>query len=389
MGTIQCADGDLSVKVTANGTDRYLFILNIPDSWLECKLGDYKYHRGASFELRDGGETLTGTGYQAPHGQHMPVTLVATKTLSAGEHTIEARWSMYEPCPNTGGALKQGQYPGWLVVIRADPQDLHGVYGPSSQQSLGASQDWSDLQIPSITIPKPGGDYLLILTTTPTIASPGAPVHYRLRRVHEGTDTDVGFAHVIHTAGAASQSFPVTLVEAANLQGGDVIRAQWKNWSTGKVEMIPVGGTINVSWLVALRTPKGVLSSIRNPYTETSTTSKSPVAVPNLPPLVVASKGGRYLLAFSVTESRTCAYAPYYSAGFQLHVDGVAELGGLFSAHGNSNIMPCQTLPMTLFGVRDLAAGKHNLTAEWHTSGAAFGSGNVSVKVAKLLALTR
>jgi len=116
---------------------------------------------------------------------------------------------------------------------------------------------------------------------------------------------------------------------------------------------------------------------------------RSARSVPDLPLLEVNSKGGDHLLAFSVTQSTTCAYAPYYWGSFELHVDGAREVGGYFSAHGNSNLQPCQVLPMTLFAVTDLGAGKHNLGMEWFTSGSPYSSGKTGVTMAKLMALSR
>jgi hypothetical protein len=371
--------------VTANGTDRYLFILNVPDTWLECKLGDYDYHRGTAFRLSVGEEILAEAGFTAPHGQRFPVTLVATKVLPAGEHTIAAGWRMNDPCP-TSGALKHGAYPGHLVVIRADPQDLQGVYGPSSAQSLSAGQDWTDLAIPSITIPEPGGDYLLIMTTTPAYGTKNKPVYYRIRRVRDGAETQI--AHRYYSLGAIGQSFPVALVAATNLSGGDVLQAQWKSASPETTTMISVNDTIHAGWLVALRTPKGIVSSARSPASWTSTISKSAVAIPDLPLLEVTSKGGLHLLALQA-QINSCAYAPYYYAGVELHVDGVAEMAGTFSAHGNSNIQACQSIPMALFGVEELAAGTHNLTAKWYTTGSPHDNGRVGMSSCDVLALTR
>jgi hypothetical protein len=208
----------------------------------------------------------------------------------------------------------------------------------------------------------------------------------QLRILNSGKDIKHG--GTLYSHGPNGQSYTVSLVTADNLTEGSVLTAQWYNWSSGTVQMVANGGYVNPTTLVALRTPKGVLSEFKASYDGKTTTSTTPVAVPDLKPLQVTSNGGNHLLALS-TDLTTCAYAPYYRTTFELLVDGLAEARGVVAAHGNSDLMGCQTLPLAMFAVKDLSPGTHNLTTQWSTQKSGTKDGEASLAMARLLALTR
>lgn len=386
-GLISCVDGsEFQVMVTASGTDRYLFLLNAPDTWVD---GDYK---SAEFQIvdidaADKKTVITSGGYSTKAQQRIPTTVAGTRKLSAGTHTIQVWWGV------GGGTGPEKAHIGatgaWLIVLPAPDSDLQSVYG-SQQPTQKADGNWSDLPISSdppieIKAKEQAGKYLLMLNAKAYTDGADQVACFQLVVDHAAGQSQP-FSSGCFSSGYIGQRIMMPVIGVQDLALGDKIRAQWSVW--GKpAHLEQANGT---TWLIALRTPKDITKSDLPWVTpDLATTSLTPQAIPGFTPLDVVSSGGDYLFILSVPLTWTNLSAAA-SAYYQVQIAGATEFKGFFSS-ASTDIS--QHIPVTIAGVKKLPfAGSHNkVEAWWGVTKCMESSCTAALKLnmATLVALTR
>jgi hypothetical protein len=342
--------------VTADGKDRHLILLSVPDTWVTSSV-----HQGGKFQLLDGTTRLAYGMYTAGKDNRLPFTLIAARQLSAGTHTISAQWQT----SSTDYSLNIGSCEAWLVVVRAGENDLVAATGSSSSDLQASKNAWTDLPGLSVTA-KVTGDQLLVLNIPAT--SLHATTWFRII-LDDGTSTMLAYGTAQpDTPNFASQGMPVTLVAVTNLAAGQRVKAQWNGTSSAQ-SIIYSGPAEERPTLVALRPPSGIShgSGLPSANILLSSTSYKEIGSLSPNPVPITSAGGRHLFLFSAP------YSVVDTAGGSVSYNLVVDKTPLAESVARAGI-DWQDIPHTVIGVKDLTSGAHALTAQWKYTGPAGGN---------------
>ena len=350
-----CADGsNLELEIDANGTDEYLFVLNVPDSWSSVVGG------GGEFFINDVDETeeasLIAAGYYSSEvDQRIPLTIVGTRALTAGEHTIRAFWKG----AGEAGSLTLGGSGARLMAIPARDEDLQSRafdsnYGEDSPQLLHSSE-YQNLALsydaPIQMDSQTAGSYLLVFNT-PVVWMDTGLAGFRIVVDRAEGDTEQ-LAYGAFTSATSNQRVPVTLVAMAELADGDSIRVEG---AASDDEIV-----VATASLVALRAPHTALSSVRDiDGGEATTTSDTVARIPGIAPLEFTANEGDSLVILNVPVAHS---EPGTTAGFHIGINDSWDYHG-YTTSGTSL---AQYVPMTIFAARELdGGGDYRVEAGWN-----------------------
>ena len=192
-------------------------------------------------------------------------------------------------------------------------------------------------------------------------------------------------AHGAYTCDYLNQYIPMTLMGVEDLALGDKIRVEWRS-NTKHAYLGKASGSFGATWLIALRTPKGLDHSEYFGTTALATTSKSE-PIPSLNSFDVVASGGDHLFILNVPYSWTNLYQQH-PAHYAIQIAGKQEFTAFVSS-GSSGTS--QFVPVTIVGVKKLpfVGNKSKVEAYWGVQPCLGCTAAMKLGMAKLISLTR